>query len=287
MKSQFIEIDGSKIHYLEEGAGDPVLFLHGMPTSSYIWRNVIPRVSPLARCIAPDLIGTGKSDKPDIAYTVADHIRYIGKFITALNLKRVTFVLHGWGSVIGLSYAMDHQVDCKGLVFYEAYLRPMNGEHTSLPYQEQILELQNSENIADLVTNGSYFIDKILPQTLMRPLPEKDMAEYREPFLQLNSGKALHQYIHEITNAQGETAVDALIADYSKKLTQSKVPKLMLYSVPGFITTMATVMWAKENLPNIELIEIGEDLHYAQETNPTLMGETISVWLQGVEQSRK
>lgn len=286
MKSEFVEVNGSKMHYLEDGSGDPILFLHGMPTSSYLWRNVIPYVKSLGRCIAPDLIGMGKSDKPDIEYSVNDHINYIEKFIEKLNLKRITLVMHGWGSVIGFSYAMSHQSNCRGLVFYESYLRALNSDDISLPYQEQLSLLQQSEyNTPDLVTNGTYFIDKIFPQGMMRPLPEKDMSEYRQPFLKEGSDKALNQYIKEMPGSasKSKTAVDKIIADYSEKLTKSKIPKLMLYSIPGFITTMASAMWAKDHLPNIELIELGEELHYAQESNPGIMGETISVWLQGIE----
>ncbi len=198
MKSEFVEVNGSKMHYLEDGSGDPILFLHGMPTSSYLWRNVIPYVKSLGRCIAPDLIGMGKSDKPDIEYSVNDHINYIEKFIEKLNLKRITLVMHGWGSVIGFSYAMSHQSNCRGLVFYESYLRALNSDDISLPYQEQLSLLQQSEyNTPDLVTNGTYFIDKIFPQGMMRPLPEKDMSEYRQPFLKEGSDKALNQYICE------------------------------------------------------------------------------------------
>jgi haloalkane dehalogenase len=284
MKSEYVEVNGSKMHYLEEGSGDPILFLHGVPTSSYLWRNVIPYVKSLGRCIAPDLIGMGKSDKPDIEYTINDHIDYLEKFIETLHLKRMTIVMHGWGSVLGFNYAMNHESNIRGLIFYESYLRALSGDDISLPYQEQLSLLQESEELADIASNGIYFVDKILPQGIMRPLSEKDMSEYRQPYLKDGSGKALDQYVKEMPGLSGKTAVDKIIADYSKKLTRSQIPKLMLYSIPGFITTMATAMWAKDNLPNIELIEIGEELHYAQESYPSVMGETISVWLQGVEQ---
>src|SRR3990172_2850664 len=103
--SRYAEVLGSKMHYVEEGSGDPVLFLHGNPTSSYLWRNVIPHLSPLARCIAPDLVGFGKSDKPDIPYRVFDHAEYVAALIAALGLQRIALVLHDWGGFAGLSYA--------------------------------------------------------------------------------------------------------------------------------------------------------------------------------------
>ncbi len=284
-QAQYVDVLGSKMHYVEEGQGDPILFLHGVPTSSYVWRNVIPRLANLGRCIAPDLIGFGKSEKPDIEYTLVDHINYVEKFIETLKLDRLTIVMHGFGSIIGFDYAMRHENKCKGLVFYEAYLRALNGDETPLPYQEQILAWQGQENINDLIINGAHFIDKVLSQGTMRMLTEQEMNVYREPFKQKGSGKPLRQYLYDLPDGNNKNKVNQLISDYSKKLIQSKLPKLMLYTVPGFITTIETVMWAKENLSNLEIVDIGEELHFAQESNPTLMGEAISIWLQGVEQN--
>jgi haloalkane dehalogenase len=282
--SKYVEVYGSKMHFIEAGEGDPILLLHGIPTSCYLWRNVIPHISTLGRCIAPDLIGFGQSDRPDIEYSIFDHIKYIEKFLETLNLRRVTLITHGWGSVIGFDYAMRHENNCKGLAFYEAFLRSGNSEDVSLPYQEQLISLQDEENAYDVVTNGALFIDKIIPQHIMRQLTDEEMNNYRKPFLQDGTSKPILQYLKELPRGEGKTKVDELIANYSKKLTHSKLPKLLMYSIPGFISTIATVMWAKEHLPNLEIADIGEELHLAQESNPQLIGEIISVWLQGVEQ---
>jgi haloalkane dehalogenase len=280
-RSKSLEVYGSKLSYLEAGQGDAILFLHGIPTSSYLWRNIIPHLSSLGRCIAPDLIGFGHSDKPDIEYSVFDHIKYIDKFIEVLNLNKITLVMHGWGSLIGFDYAMRHQTNCKGLVFYEAFLREFEDNEFSLPLQEQLL--QNDENEYDIVTNGASFVDKFIPQVVMRQMTEEEMNHYREPFIPEGSGKPIWQYLKELPKINGKSKIDELIENYTNQLTKSKLPKLMLYSVPGFITTIATVIWAKEHLPNLEIVDIGEELHLAQESNPNLIGETISVWLQGVE----
>lgn len=276
--SQYVNVLGAKMHYIEAGEGDPILFLHGIPTSSYVWRNVIPHLTSLGRCIAPDLIGMGQSDKPNIEYSIYDHIKYIERFIEELHLKNITLVMHGWGSMIGFDYAMRHENNCKGLVFYEAFLRSMNeAEQDSFPLQEQLLNLPPFD--------GPSFIDKILAPLVMRDLSDEEMNHYREPFIDKNSGKPISQYIEELAQNNGKSNIDSLIANYTTKLTQSSLPKLMMYSVPGFITTIATVMWAKEHLPHIEIIEVGEEWHLAQESNPVLMGESISAWLQSVEQS--
>jgi len=284
--SKYVEIYGSKMHFVEAGEGDAILFLHGIPTSSYLWRNVIPHLATLGRCIAPDLIGFGQSDKPNIDYTVFDHIKYIEKLIEILNLKNITLVMHGWGSVIGFDYAMRHENNCKGLVFYEAFLRTLNGNDISLPFQEQLITFYDIENASDIVMDGRAFVDKIIPQTVMRTLTEEEMKHYRQPFMQEGAGKPILQYLKELPKGDGTSKVDKLIENYSNKLTKSNLPKLLLYSVPGFITTIATVAWAKDNLPNLEIVDIGEELHLAQESNPQLIGESISVWLQGVEQMK-
>ncbi len=287
--SQYVEVLDSKVHYVEQGSGDPILFLHGMPSSCYVWRNVIPFLAPLGRCIAPDLIGMGKSGRPDLAYTIEDHIRYIEQFIEVKKLKKLTLVMHGWGSVIGFDYAMRHESNCKALVFYEAFLRPLQGGDLSLPYQEQLHELQLLEHQKDLMENAAFFIDKLLPQSMVHRLTAQELQHYREPLKKKDEaekglGKVLMQYKMELPRGDGKSKLDQLIAHYSEKLMHSKLPKLLLYSVPGFITTIATVMWAKENLPHLEVGDLGEELHFAQEARPQLMGELMSAWLQAVEQ---
>lgn len=281
--SKFVEIDGANMHYIEAGHGDVILFLHSIPMSSYTWRNVIPHLSELGRCIAPDLIGFGKSAKPDIAYSIVDHIKFLDQFIAKLNLRKITLVMHGWGSVMGFDYAMRNEKNCKGLAFYEAFLRSLDNEDLSLPFHEQLSSLENMDQAADRVACGVAFIDHIMPQNVMRQLSDEEMSYYRQPFMTEGSSKPILQYLKELPRGTGESTADKIIANYSKKLTESTLPKLMLYSVPGFITSIATIMWAKEHLKNLEIIDIGEELHLAQESYPKLMSETISVWFQGLQ----
>lgn len=277
-----INIEGSNIHYVEVGKGDPILFLHGIPASGFLWRKIIPHLASLGRCIVPDLIGMGRSDKPNIAYSYKDHIRFIDQFIENLQLKRLTLVMHGFGSIVGFDYATRHEKNCKGLVFYEAFLRSLSDDEISLPYQEQLLTLQTLQEEDFTGMDGISFIEKTIPQYTMNKLSADEMEHYRSPFYNENANKSLWKYIKELPNGKNE--LDHFIADYTKKLTKSKLPKLMLYSLPGFITTVATVMWAKNHIPNLEIIDIGEELHMAQESNPEVFGEAISIWMQGVEQ---
>jgi haloalkane dehalogenase len=274
--SKFVDVNGAKIHYLDQGSGDAILFLHGIPTSCYVWRNILPYLGNLGHCLAPDLPGFGHSDSPDIEYSIADYVNFLQQFIEKLNLKNITLVMHGFGTVIGLDYAMRHPENCKGLVFYEAFLNSLEGEYISLPFQEQVMEVENSPGI---MSNGAALIDLIIPQQVLNQLTEVEMDCYRQPFLNARTSKPILQYFSALTN---KNALHKFVSGYSKKLSESQLPKLMLFSVPGFITTISTVIWAKENLPNLEIIDIGEELHLGQESNPEIMGEAISAWLQGI-----
>jgi pimeloyl-ACP methyl ester carboxylesterase len=124
-QSNFVQVHDSKIHYIDEGKGEPMLFLHGNPTSSYLWRNIIPHLTDKARCIAPDLIGMGKSDKPDIEYRFFDHARYVEGFIEKMKLKDITLVVHDWGSGLGFHYAMRNEDKISGIAFMESILFPL------------------------------------------------------------------------------------------------------------------------------------------------------------------
>lgn len=278
-ESKYVSVLGSRIHYVEDGRGDPVIFLHGIPTSCYLWRNIIPALTSSARCIAPDLIGMGKSDIPNIEYRVFDHINYIEAFIEALNLKNITFVLHGWGSVIGFDIAMRHPERIKGLAFLESHIRPVsNWSMVSLPVQEMAVVLSAPDGGYDVIMNSNYFVNKVLPSGVLRRLTEKEMEYYRAPFLRPGACKPLWQYLQDLPLGDGPKDVEELITNYSKKLHLSNIPKLMMFAVPGFITTISTVEWARDNLPNLTLVDIGDALHYAQETCPVRIGVELKKW---------
>lgn len=282
--SKYVTVLGSKIHYLEQGEGDTILFLHGIPTSSYLWRNVIPPIAKQGRCIALDLIGMGKSDKPNIPYRVFDYIRYVEGFIEALQLEKITFVLHEWGSVIGFDYAMRHESNVKALIFYESHLRPITTwEMLALPVQELTSMLNAIDRSTDLILNSNYYMEKIFPAGMLRKLTKDEADEYSKPFQTPQDRRLLLQYLNDFPIGKKSTDVNTLIADYSDKLKKSRIPKLMLYTIPGFNTTVDTLVWAKENLKNVFLADVGEDLHYAQESNPELMSDKIIRWLKALK----
>lgn len=277
--SQKVEVLGAKIHYLEAGQGDPILFIHGMPTSSHLWRKIIPFLSDRARCIAPDLIGMGKSDKPDIEYRIFDHIRYIEKFIEKLELKNITLVLHGWGSVVGFDIASRHPDKIKGLAFYEAYIRPEDDwKMLSLPVQQFASLLSPPGASYRAVVEQNYLIEKLLPSGIIQPLLEEDMEAYRAPFPTPESRKPLWQYVQDLPLGNGPEDVVELIRTYSKWLCQTPIPKLMFYAVPGFMTTMDAVQWARTHLKNLTLESVEDGLHFVQEVYPELFGMKLQEW---------
>lgn len=280
-ESHYQTVLGSKIHYIEQGEGDPILFLHGVPTSSYLWRNIIPELAQQARCIAPDLIGMGQSDKPNIEYRVFDHIHYMEAFIQALDLNNITLVVHGWGSVIGFDIATRHPERFKAIAFLESHIRPvLDWSMVSLPVQELSVVLSAPDGGYDVIMNSNYFVNKVLPNGVMRKLTAEEMEFYRRPFLEPESCKPLWQYLQDLPLGNGPKDVIDLITRYSKKFVSSDIPKLMLYAVPGFVTTMATVQWAKDNLQNLTLVDVGDALHYAQESKPTVISAELKKWYQ-------
>lgn len=281
--SQFIEIDGSKIHYIEEGQGDPMLFLHGMPTSNYLWRNIIPRLSEVAHCIAPDLIGMGKSSKPDISYTIFEHIHYIEQFINLKQLTRITMVLHGWGSVIGFYLAHKYPERIKALAFYESYLGPAaSSEMLSLLVQQLAVNLKNSKASYKAIVEDNFLINQLLPAAVIRELSAEELAHYAAPFQTKASRKVLWQYVQDLPKENGPIEVVNLIRDYSEWLMTCSQPKLFMYGVPGFMTPIATVVWARQHLPHLTTVDLGEVLHFAQETEPRIFADTLYKWYKAL-----
>ncbi len=278
-KTHFISVNGSKMHYYDDGVGDPVLFLHGIPTSAYLWRHIIAALSPNMRCVAPDLIGMGLSDKPDIEYRVFDHIQYIDAFIDALQLKNITLVLHGWGSVIGLDYARRHEKNIKAIAFYESHLQPVsNWDQLSLPVQQFATLLNRPGASYRAVIKQNYFIEKLLPRSMIRKLTDDEMAHYRAPFPTPETRRSLWQYVNDLPLGKGPSDVMELIQTYSAWLQKTTIPKLLLYAIPGFMTTIEEVTWARDHFPNTQIASLDDALHLAQESVPDQFSEALLNW---------
>ena len=281
-ESKYVEVEGSKIHYVEEGTGDPILFLHGNPTSSYLWRNIIPYAAKVGRAIAPDLIGMGKSDKPDIEYRFFDHVRYIEGFIEQLGLQNITFVIHDWGSGIGFHYASRHEGNTKGLAFMEAILPMQSWDAFPEGARDLFKSFRTKDVGEDLLINKNIFVENVLPGSVVRTLTEEEMDRYREPYLEEASRKPVWRWPNELP-IEGEPADvwEAAVA-YHEWLQRTEVPKILFHATPGAIMQAALVKSLESTLKNLKTVDIGPGVHFVQEDNPHKIGEELAKWYQSL-----
>ncbi len=279
-ESRYLQVAGSRLHYIEEGTGDPVLFLHGNPTWSYLWRNIVPHASAGSRAIAIDLIGMGKSDKPDIEYRFFDHVEYVEGFIERLGLSDITLVLHDWGSALGLHYASRHEDNVKGLALMEPILAPfLSWSDFPQEFVETFKVFRSPEIGWDLIVNQNVFVEQILPAAIVRRLSDEEMERYREPFERLEARKPVWRWPNEIP-IEGEPAdVDAALAEVSLWLQRSDLPKLLFHAAPGAILPPERVEWCRANLANLETVDLGRGIHFLQEDHPERIGVELARWI--------
>jgi haloalkane dehalogenase len=277
--SKYVDVHGSKMHYIDVGQGDPIVFLHGNPTSSYLWRNVIPHLSGQARCIAPDLIGMGKSAHPDIPYRYDDQYRYLCGFMDELGLdSNVTLVLHDWGSGLGFRWAHEHEASVKGIAFMEAMVRLFTWDRFPTDARVAIRMMRTPGLGWSMASLGNVFIKKMLPDMVQRDLDPAAREYYASAFPTVSSRKAVRQWPREIP-IDGKPADNAAtMGAYSDWLTSTEVPKILLYVNPGVGITEQDVAWCRENMANLETVDIGDGLHFIQEDNPELIGRELSAW---------
>lgn len=268
--------------YVDTGAGDPVVFLHGNPTSSYLWRNVIAHVEREERCLAPDLVGMGDSGKaPGGSYRFADHARYLDAWFDALGLTRnVTLVMHDWGSALGFHWARRHRERIRGLIYMEALVRPVTWEEWPEPARK-IFQAMRSPAGEEMVLQKNIFVERILPASVLRGLTEEEMAVYRRPYLEPGeSRRPTLTWPREIP-VNGEPAdVVAVVDGYARWLAVSEIPKLFINADPGVILTGAQRKFCR-GWPNQEEVTV-KGSHFVQEDSPAEIGEAIAAFLRRI-----
>ena len=278
-ESNFVEVHGSRMHYVDVGEGDPILFLHGNPTSSYLWRNIIPHLTSQARCIAPDLIGMGKSDRPDIPYRFDDHYRYLSGFIDALDLgSNITLVIHDWGSGLGFRWAHHHEERVKGLAFMEAIFQTLEWEDLPSDFRMGFRMMRTPGVGFLLVSVGNMFVKKILPDATHRGLSPEAQKYYESAYPTVGSRKPVRQWPLEVPIAGKPADNVAVIRSYREWLTKTAIPKLLFYGHPGGIINADGVAWCREHMPTLHTVDIGDGIHYLQEDNPELIGAELATW---------
>ena len=269
----------SHIAYVEVGVGDPIVLLHGNPTSSYLWRNVIARLDGAGRCLAPDLIGMGRSGKaPAGSYRLADHVRYLDAWFEALDLSRVTLVVHDWGSALGFHWARRHPGRVKALVYMEAIVRPLTWAEWP-EAARKVFQGMRSPAGEDMVLNKNVFVERILPASVLRGLTQEEMERYREPFRHPGeSRRPTLTWPREIP-IEGEPAdVVALVNDYARWLSNTPIPKLFINANPGSILVGLQREFCRA-WPNQQEVTV-KGSHFVQEDSPAEIGDAIARFLK-------
>jgi haloalkane dehalogenase len=239
-ESRYVEVLGSKMHCVEEGEGEPILFIHGNPASSYLWRNILPHLQSQGRCIALDLIGMGRSDHPDIDYTCDDQSRYLAAFIDALGIgSNLTLVIHDWGSMLGFRWASEHPDQVRAVAFMEAIVRPLS------------------------------FNRKMSPEVL---------AQYRAPFPTVASRRAVRRFPIEVPFDGKPSNNYETVTKYIDWIAQTDVPLLLLHGDDGVAIKAAEIAWLREHATDLTVFDLGAGKHFLQETHPVRIGTELSRW---------
>lgn len=269
----------SEIAYVDTGEGDPVVFLHGNPTSSYLWRNVIAEVEGGARCLAPDLIGMGDSGKaPDGSYRFVDHVRYIDAWIDALDLgDRITFVCHDWGSGLAFHWAHRHPQRVKGIAYMEALVMPVTWEQWP-EAARGIFQGFRSEAGEEMALEKNVFVENVLPGSVLRGLTDEEMEVYRRPYLEAGESRRPTLTWPRELPIDGEPAdVTAIVGAYSEWLaTSDGLPKLFISADPGAILTGEQREFCR-TWPNQQEVTVAGN-HFIQEDSPQEIGRAIREW---------
>jgi haloalkane dehalogenase len=274
-ESRFVEILGSRMHYVDEGEGDVLLFIHGNPTSSYLWRNIIPYVTDRYRAVALDLIGMGGSDQPPIAYTYQDHSRYLTAFIEALDLRDITLVIHDWGSVLGFEYAMRHPWNVVGIAFMEAIIPPRFPRDE--PLGGMLGRFRSAEG-EELALERNLFVEQVLPGSVARGLTEEEMARYRAPYPTPESRRPTLAWPRELP-AAGEPARNvALVGSIGEWMQETEIQMLHRWARPGALNPESFADEMVRRVRNIQSTFVGEGRHYVQEDQPEMIGRALADW---------
>ena len=277
----YVDVAGVRMHYVEQGRGDPILFLHGNPEWSYIWRNIIPIVSARGRCIAPDLVGFGKSDKPDIGYTYFDHMKYVDGFIKALNLTNLTLVVHDWGGAFGFDYALRHRDNIKAISFHESVTFTFTWENFPPIFRETFKKFRTPEVGWKLICEENAFIEQVLPGGIIRKLSQEEHDSYRMPFPTVESRKPVWAMPNMIPFDDRQDDTWRAVKNIEQGLSTLTMPTLLFWAHPGIlVNNEEQIRWFQQQMPALTVIDLGQGIHFLQEDHPDEIGHGIVQWLE-------
>ena len=285
LPKSFVEVKGKRMAYVEMGEGDPVVFLHGNPTSSYLWRNIMPHVSGQARCLAPDLIGMGDSDKLDDpgpgSYRFVEHREYLDGFLDAVGLGgNAVFVIHDWGSALGFDWGNRHRDRVRGFCYMEALVRPVTWDEWP-EAAKAVFQGFRSPAGEGMVLEKNVFVERVLPGSILRKMSEEEMAVYRRPFAEPGEDRRPTLTWPREIPISGEPAdVVEIAGAYSEWLAASDVAKLFIDAEPGAILTGPQrefcLGWPNQTVAKVK------GSHFIQEDSPDEIGKALSDWLHGL-----
>lgn len=283
LAKQTVDVRGRRMAYHTRGEGRPILFLHGNPTSSYLWRDVIPELEGHGRLIAPDLIGMGYSDKlpdpqPD-TYRFTTHRDFLDGFIDAVigDSEPVVLVVHDWGSALGFDWANRHRGRVRGIAYMEAIVRPIAGWEEWSPSATPVFQGFRSDKGEQMILDRNLFVERVLPGSVLRKLSDAEMAEYRKPFVQREDRWPTLTWPREIPIAGEPADVVAIAAAYSQWLAASDVPKLFVNADPGAILIGVLREFCR-TWPNQTEVTVSGS-HFIQEDSGAAIGQAIAQWI--------
>jgi haloalkane dehalogenase len=282
-EKKFASVNGKEIAYVEEGSGDPIVLLHGNPTSSFLWRNVVPELVASGRVIVPDLIGQGDSEKLPASegpgrYSLEVAYSYVDGLLEAIGAnENVTLVIHDWGSGIGFLWAMRHLAAVKGVAYMEGIVKPVSWADWPAG-GVGIFKGFRSEKGEDLVLNRNMFIEAVLPTSVIRTLSEAEMDAYRAPFPKPDDRQPMLNWPRQIPIEGEPEDVVALVNEYGAFMAGSKLPKLFINADPGQILVGQQREFCR-SWPNQQEVTV-KGLHFVQEDSPVEIGQAVANWLK-------
>ena len=271
-ESKYADVLGSKIHYIEAGEGKPIVFIHGNPTSSYLWRNVIPYLSAFGRCIAFDLIGMGKSSKPQNSrYDFKEQYDHAEGFIEAMGLDEITFVLHEWGGALGSYYASRHPQKVRAIALMESIIQP--DQWKSFPWNIKRL-------FKKWAGEKNYSVDKVIPSLTLRKMTKSEMDHYLTPFQDSESQKPALVWSTQLPIEGSAGEVHKILEKAFQFLQSSEIPKLWLWAEPGAIIRKRDVKKWQKQWRNLQIQNVGEGKHFLPEDQPHSIGTSLARWVK-------
>ncbi len=281
MNKKNLLINNKKISYVDEGKGSIFVFIHGNPTSSYLWRNIILKLKHHYRCIAPDLIGMGESDKLDNPsqenYSLKEHIKWFDSFIKKIDIKKkIILVIHDWGSAIGFDFANKYPDRIEGIVYMEAIVCPM--KWSDWPENAtKVFQLMRSEAGEELILEKNIFVERILPSSILRKLSDEEMSQYRKPFLKAGSDRQpTLSWPRQIPLDDEPREVIDIVNEYSDFMKKNHIKKLFINAEPGSILIGRQREFCRNWLNQEEVTVKG--LHFIQEDSPFEIAKAIKEW---------